>query len=47
VWGTHADVGDRTVDVHVRLLRKTLTASGHHDMVETVRGTGYRFSPRP
>lgn len=46
VWGPRAYVGDRTVDVHVRSLRKALTPSGHHALVQTVRGTGYRFSER-
>ncbi|CDG20074.1 Phosphate regulon transcriptional regulatory protein phoB [Xenorhabdus poinarii G6] len=44
VWGTNVYVEDRTVDVHIRRLRKAL---GNHDkMVQTVRGTGYRFSIR-
>ena len=37
---------DRTVDVHIRRLRKALEHSGHDRMVQTVRGTGYRFSAR-
>ena len=42
VWGGNVYVEERTVDVHIRRLRKALgTASG---MVETVRGAGYRFS---
>jgi two-component system phosphate regulon response regulator PhoB len=44
VWGRNSFVGERTVDVHVRLLRKALSASGHQDMVQTVRGAGYRLS---
>jgi len=46
VWGTNVYVEERTVDVHVRRLRKGLTPTGHHDLVQTVRGTGYRFSAR-
>lgn len=44
VWGDHVFVEDRTVDVHIRRLRKALEASGKDDLVQTVRGTGYRFS---
>jgi len=47
VWGDHVFVEERTVDVHIRRLRKALTPSGHDALVETVRGTGYRFSARP
>ena len=46
VWGTNVYVEDRTVDVHIRRLRKALELSGHDRMVQTVRGTGYRFSTR-
>lgn len=46
VWGTNVYVEDRTVDVHIRRLRKVLESSGHDKMVQTVRGTGYRFSGR-
>ncbi|WP_127960256.1 phosphate regulon transcriptional regulator PhoB [Serratia microhaemolytica] len=46
VWGTNVYVEDRTVDVHIRRLRKALECSGHDKMVQTVRGTGYRFSSR-
>ena len=46
VWGTNVYVEDRTVDVHIRRLRKALEHSGHDRMVQTVRGTGYRFSTR-
>ena len=46
VWGTNVYVEDRTVDVHIRRLRKALEISGHDRMVQTVRGTGYRFSAR-
>ena len=44
VWGTGVYVEDRTVDVHIRCLRKALETSGHHDLIQTVRGSGYRFS---
>ncbi|WP_339056551.1 phosphate regulon transcriptional regulator PhoB [Candidatus Regiella endosymbiont of Tuberolachnus salignus] len=44
VWGTNVYVEDRTVDVHIRRLRKVLEKNGHDKMIQTVRGTGYRFS---
>ncbi len=44
VWGDRVYVEDRTVDVHIRRLRKALEASGHEEMIQTVRGVGYRFS---
>ncbi len=44
VWGDHVFVEERTVDVHIRRLRKALEATGHDALVETVRGTGYRFT---
>jgi two-component system phosphate regulon response regulator PhoB len=44
VWGANVYVEERTVDVHVRRLRKALAISGHEDLVQTVRGAGYRFS---
>ena len=44
VWGTGAWVEDRTVDVHIRRLRKALEPSGHDQLIQTVRGSGYRFS---
>jgi len=43
VWGDHVFIEDRTVDVHIRRLRDALSPSGHDDLVETVRGAGYRF----
>lgn len=43
VWGDHVFIEERTVDVHIRRLRAALEGSGHHERVETVRGTGYRF----
>lgn len=44
VWGTNVYVEDRTVDVHIRRLRKALETHGHDRLVQTVRGVGYRFS---
>jgi two-component system phosphate regulon response regulator PhoB len=44
VWGSNVYVEERTVDVHIRRLRKILTATGHDRLVQTVRGAGYRFS---
>lgn len=44
VWGDRVYVEDRTVDVHIRRLRKALEISGHEEMIQTVRGVGYRFS---
>lgn len=44
VWGTNVYVEDRTVDVHIRRLRKAISAHGHDSMIQTVRGAGYRFS---
>ncbi|MGF1688138.1 phosphate regulon transcriptional regulator PhoB [Photobacterium japonica] len=46
VWGTNVYVEDRTVDVHIRRLRKALETGGHDKLVQTVRGAGYRFSTR-
>lgn len=46
VWGTNVYVEDRTVDVHIRRLRKALESHGHDRLVQTVRGAGYRFSSR-
>ena len=43
VWGDHVFIEDRTVDVHIRRLRDALSSSRHDDLVETVRGAGYRF----
>lgn len=44
IWGDGQSVEERTVDVHIRRLRKALEATGHADFVQTVRGHGYRFS---
>ena len=43
IWGDHVFVEERTVDVHIRGLRRALTPSGHDQLLETVRGTGYTF----
>lgn len=43
VWGRHVYLDERTVDAHVGRLRSALQPSGHHDHIETVRGSGYRF----
>jgi two-component system phosphate regulon response regulator PhoB len=47
VWGDHVFVEERTVDVHIRRLRKSLEPTGHHQLIQTVRGSGYRFSAHP
>jgi two-component system, OmpR family, phosphate regulon response regulator PhoB len=44
VWGDHVFVEERTVDVHIRRLRKALEPTRLDGLVQTVRGTGYRFS---
>jgi len=44
VWGGNVYVEERTVDVHIRRLRKTLEPHALDGMVQTVRGAGYRFS---
>lgn len=44
VWDRDASVGPRTVDVHVRRLRSVLEPYGCDRYLQTVRGTGYRFS---
>jgi two-component system phosphate regulon response regulator PhoB len=46
VWGTNVYVEDRTVDVHIRRLRKALEDAEHDKFIQTVRGAGYRFSTR-
>lgn len=46
VWGDQVYVEERTVDVHVRRLRKSLERTGHEKLLQTVRGVGYRFSSR-
>jgi len=47
VWGNNVYVEERTVDVHIRRLRKALGDSGNAELIQTVRGTGYRFSIQP
>lgn len=44
VWGDTVYIEERTVDVHIRRLRKALEPSNHENLVQTVRGVGYRFS---
>lgn len=44
VWGDTVYIEERTVDVHIRRLRKALEPSGYEGLVQTVRGVGYRFS---
>jgi two-component system phosphate regulon response regulator PhoB len=48
VWGANVYVEERTVDVHIRRLRKALQTgeADYSDLIQTVRGTGYRFSTR-
>ena len=46
VWGSTSQVEERTIDVHIRRLRMALEPSGHDVLVQTVRGSGYRFSNR-
>ncbi|EAT13072.1 phosphate regulon transcriptional regulatory protein PhoB [Bermanella marisrubri] len=45
VWGGNVYVEERTVDVHIRRLRKALGSNYEH-LIQTVRGTGYRFSTK-
>jgi two-component system phosphate regulon response regulator PhoB len=47
VWGGSVYVEERTVDVHIRRLRKTLEPWNLDTLVQTVRGAGYRFSTNP
>lgn len=44
VWGTQVFVEERTVDVHIRRLRAALESTGMDNLIQTVRGSGYRFS---
>jgi two-component system phosphate regulon response regulator PhoB len=46
IWGGNVYVEERTIDVHIRRLRKALEPFGYDWMVQTVRGAGYRFSAR-
>ncbi|WP_325034672.1 phosphate regulon transcriptional regulator PhoB [Neisseria animaloris] len=47
VWGDHVFVEERTVDVHIRRLRRALEPTGFDCFIQTVRGSGYRFSNQP
>ena len=44
VWGGNVYVEERTVDVHIRRLRKALATHGYDKLIQTVRGAGYRFA---
>ncbi|MGQ0657416.1 MAG: phosphate regulon transcriptional regulator PhoB [Chromatiales bacterium] len=44
VWGDHVYIEERTVDVHIRRLRKVLATHGYDQFIQTVRSVGYRFS---
>lgn len=44
VWGVNVVVEERTVDVHIRRLRKILEPLGVANYIQTIRGSGYRFS---
>lgn len=44
VWGGNVYIEERTVDVHIRRLRQALADGGHDQLIQTVRGAGYRFS---
>ncbi len=44
VWGDHVYIEERTVDVHIRRLRLALEPFGAQDLIETVRGAGYRIA---
>lgn len=47
VWGDHVFIEERTVDVHVKRLRESLSSVQRAGMIETVRGAGYRFTQKP
>ena len=52
VWGGNVYLDERTIDVHIRRLRKALssvenTTIDYDKLIQTVRGAGYRFSVRP
>jgi two-component system phosphate regulon response regulator PhoB len=47
VWGGNVYVEERTVDVHIRRLRKALEPHARESLIQTVRGAGYRFSTQP
>lgn len=44
VWGPNVYIDERTIDVHIRRLRKALSIDGYENAIQTVRGFGYRFS---
>jgi two-component system phosphate regulon response regulator PhoB len=44
VWGRSVYIEERTIDVHIRRLRKILAEHSREELVQTVRGFGYRFS---
>jgi two-component system, OmpR family, phosphate regulon response regulator PhoB len=44
VWGSDVFIDERTVDVHIRRLRKILSPFKMEKLIQTVRGSGYRFS---
>jgi two-component system phosphate regulon response regulator PhoB len=44
IWGNKSVIEDRTVDVHIKRLRAALKNSHYDRMIQTVRGSGYRFS---
>ena len=46
VWGQNVYVEERTVDVHIRRLRKILEPYNYNQFIQTVRSVGYRFSTR-
>jgi two-component system phosphate regulon response regulator PhoB len=46
VWGSQIFIEDRTVDVHIRRLRNILVQSQHENLIQTVRGSGYRLSTK-
>ena len=46
IWGGNVYVEERTIDVHIRRLRKALEEFGYDRFIQTVRGSGYRFSTR-
>ena len=47
IWGSNVYIEERTIDVHIRRLRKALAEHGCDRLVQTVHGTGYRFSRHP
>jgi two-component system, OmpR family, phosphate regulon response regulator PhoB len=47
IWGDQVIIEERTVDVHIRRLRRALSPSGHDSLIETVRGRGYALRTEP